>query len=453
MQLTNSKPKEANHSKPKAANVRLALAAATTSLLSLSAQAEQPWKADTALSVYSEADSRVQAVEPIVALSKDLGEGQLLSLKLTLDSLTGASPNGALASNQVQTFTGPSGRESYQAKAGETPLDTSFHDTRSAISASWTQPLGERNQITLGGNFSKEYDFTSAGLNAAIARDFNQKNTTLSLGLNLESDQVDAVGGVPRAFSALDTSITGGREGEGDEASGGGNGKSKTVSELLLGISQVMNRHWLTQINFAYGSSSGYQNDPYKILSVLADDGANLVNPETGQGNWYAYENRPDSRTRSSIYWGNKIHLREDVIDFSYRYYTDDWGIKSNTLDVRYRYQWDEHFYIEPHLRWYSQTAADFYQPYLSASQDTAQGAVTLDYASADPRLAKLSGTTFGVKVGYSLDRDTELSVRLESYQQKGDVQLPASMTQLQGIDPYPDLKAMTLLIGYSFSF
>ncbi len=451
MQLINNRGSN-TAGKSKNTNVRLALAAATTSLLSLSVQAEQPWKADTALSVYSESNGRVQAVEPIVALSKDMGDNHVLSLKLTLDSLTGASPNGALASNQVQTFTGPSGRESYQAKAGETPLDTSFHDTRSALSASWSQPLGERNQITLGGNFSKEFDFTSVGINAAIARDFNQKNTSLSFGINLESDQVDAVGGIPSAFSALDSSIRSG--GEQGESEGAGQGsKSKNVSEILFGFSQVMNRHWLSQLNFSYGSSSGYHNDPYKVLSVLADDGANLINPATGQGNWYAYENRPDTRTRSSIYWGNKIHLREDVIDFSYRYYTDDWGIKSNTLDLRYRYQWDEHLYIEPHIRWYSQTAADFYQPYLSASQDTAQGAVTLDYASADPRLAKLSATTFGVKLGYSFDHDRELSLRLESYQQKGDVKLPVSMTQLQGIDPYPDLKAMTVLVGYSFSF
>ena len=64
---------------------------------------------------------------------------------------------------------------------GEVPLDDSFKDTRAALNLSWEQPWGDRNKISVGGNISKEYDFTSLGLNAAIARDFNNKNTTLSL--------------------------------------------------------------------------------------------------------------------------------------------------------------------------------------------------------------------------------------------------------------------------------
>jgi len=428
-------------------SVRLALAAASSSLLAGAAHAEEktPWLVDSALAVYSESDSRVTAVEPIVSLRKDMGGERTLGLKLTLDSLTGASPNGAIAANEVQTFTGPSGNGSYDAGKGKTPLDTEFKDTRTAIAISWEQPWGERNRVSFGGNISKEYDFTSAALSTAIARDFNNKNTTLSLGINLETDTIDAVGGIPDPLTSL-------KVGQNPEHKSGGT-ENKTVNDFLLGVTQVMNRHWLTQLNLSVGSSSGYHSDPYKILSVLNTDGSLATNPEDANSKWYLYDSRPDSRSRQSLYWGNKIHLTEDVIDISYRYYTDDWGIKSHTLDFRYRYEFGGNMYLEPHVRWYSQTAADFYHLYLNKEVDTSSADSAIAYASSDTRLGEFTGTTFGLKYGIELGRNNEFNIRVEQYTQTYKASAPATMTALKGLDLAPDLTAMTVLVGYSFEF
>ena len=428
-------------------SVRLALAAASSSLLAGAAHAEEktPWLVDSALAVYSESDSRVTAVEPIVSLRKDMGGERTLGLKLTLDSLTGASPNGAIAANEVQTFTGPSGNGSYDAGKGKTPLDTEFKDTRTAIAISWEQPWGERNRVSFGGNISKEYDFTSAALSTAIARDFNNKNTTLSLGINLETDTIDAVGGIPDPLTSL-------KVGQNPEHKSGGT-ENKTVNDFLLGVTQVMNRHWLTQLNLSVGSSSGYHSDPYKILSVLNTDGSLATNPEDANSKWYLYDSRPDSRSRQSLYWGNKIHLTEDVIDISYRYYTDDWGIKSHTLDFRYRYEFGGNMYLEPHVRWYSQTAADFYHLYLNKDVDTSSADSAIAYASSDTRLGEFTGTTFGLKYGIELGRNNEFNIRVEQYTQTYKASAPATMTALKGLDLAPDLTAMTVLVGYSFEF
>ncbi len=423
-------------------SVRLALAAASSSLLAGAAHAEEktPWLVDSALAVYSESDSRVTAVEPIVALRKDMGGDRMLGLKLTLDSLTGASPNGAIAANEAQTFTGPSGNGSYTAPKGEMPLDTEFKDTRAAVAISWEQPWGERNRVSFGGNISKEYDFTSAALSAAIARDFNNKNTTLSFGVSVEADSINAVGGIPDPLTSLEVGPNPDHKNDSSE--------NKNVSDLLLGVTQVMNRHWLTQLNLSIGTSSGYHSDPYKILSVLNTDGSLATHPEDAASKWYLYDSRPDSRSRQSLYWGNKIHLTEDVIDVSYRYYTDDWGIDSHTLDFRYRYEFAGNMYLEPHVRWYSQTGADFYHLYLNKG-----AASTLDYASADSRLGEFTGTTFGLKYGIELGRNTEFNIRVEQYKQTSNAGAPASMTALKGLDLSPDLTAMTVLVGYSFEF
>ncbi len=439
-------PTKSNH-KTSAGNIALLLAAASVNLVSATSHAkESPWQVDSSLLVYSESDSRVTAIEPIVALKKDLGDERIFSMKMTLDSLTGASPNGAVASNNPQTFTGPSGENSYTADAGETPLDDSFKDTRAALNLGWEQPWGERNKISVGGNFSKEYDFTSVALNAAIARDFNNKNTTLSFGVGYEADQINPVGGTPVELTAM----VYGEENE--DLKQTRSDESKNVLDVLLGVTQVMNRHWVTQLNYSYGSSSGYHTDPYKILSVLDDQG-NIVNhPSADIDNWYAYESRPDSRTRHSLYWANKIHLTEDVIDFSYRYYTDDWGIDSHTLDLRYRYQFAGNMYFEPHVRWYQQTAADFYNLYLLQSQQVTGSSINLDYASADPRLAELSGITFGLKYGIEFSRTSEFNIRVEQYTQSYEVNR-SDLPELAGLDLAPDMEAMTISVGYSFEF
>lgn len=428
----------------KPTSVRLALAAASSSLLAGAVVAEEqtPWLVDSALAVYSESDSRVTAVEPIVSLRKDMGGERILGVKLTLDSLTGASPNGALAATSAQTFTGPSGNGNYTSAAGETPLDTEFKDTRAAIGINWEQPWGAGNRISFGGNISKEYDFTSAGFNAAIAHDLNDKNTTLSLGVNLEADVINAVGGIPDPLTSLAVGQNPEHKHDGSE--------NKQVSDLLMGVSQVMNRHWLTQLNLSLGTSSGYHSDPYKILSVLSADGSLATNPSASDSKWYLYDSRPDSRLRQSLYWGNKIHLREDVIDFSYRYYSDDWGIKSHTLDVRYRYEFGGNMYLEPRVRWYSQTAADFYHLYLNES---VAAAGELEYASSDSRLGEFSGATFGLKYGIELGRNTEFNLRVEQYTQTSNAGAPATMTALKGLDLSPDLTSMTVLVGYSFEF
>ena len=127
-----------------------ALALLGLSQASAAADAVPGWSFDTSTLVYSEADGRVQAAEPRVRATRTWDSGRSASLGLTLDTLTGASPNGATPSSAPQTFTTPSGNGSYTIAAGETPLDDTFRDTRIALDASFSTPLGTRNTRDAG---------------------------------------------------------------------------------------------------------------------------------------------------------------------------------------------------------------------------------------------------------------------------------------------------------------
>ena len=107
----------------------------------IAADAEAKWDIDSALLYYGESDGRVKDVSLSAHATRDFGDERKLGLDLTVDSLTGASPSGAIATDGAQTFTSPSGRKTYTTPAGEIPLDDTFLDTRFALNGSWSQPL------------------------------------------------------------------------------------------------------------------------------------------------------------------------------------------------------------------------------------------------------------------------------------------------------------------------
>jgi hypothetical protein len=420
--------------------LHLGLMAASCTLLSQTARAQaseelrEPLQLDSALLYYKENAGRVQVVEPVVGLKQDFGDTRVLDGTVTIDTLSGATPNGAIPSRTAQTFAGPSSSSLtpkpgsktrlYTAAPGALPEDPYFTELRVAGDGSWSQPVGLDNSVSAGGHASVEHDFDSIGAHGSFSHTLNDKNTSLSAQLSEEYDRIDARGGnpVPGSDYAL-------YQHEGT--------RSKTVNGALLGVTQVIARNWLMNLNYSYDYSQGYLTDPYRILSVL-----DVLGNVTG----YRFESRPHSRGRQSLYWINKVALGSSVLDVSYRRDKDSWGIGSDTVEAHWRVDLTPRMYLEPHVRWYHQSAADFYALYLSAL------AAVPTYMSADPRLAALVGTTYGIKFGVTAGRAGELSLRLEQYEQKPHAQASA-LPELQGLDLNPTLKATIMQLGWHVEF
>lgn len=426
-------------------NITVALAAASAALLTGQTQAATPssslvdgWQFNAAVLAYAETE-RVKAGEAILQGRGDFGDDRYLNLNLVVDTLTGASATGAVPQNTVQTFSRPSGEGNYSIKAGDTPLDNTFHDTRVQFDASWEQPLAPDWKGSVGGHFSKEYDYLSLGINGGVSRDFNNKNTTLSLGTSFSSDRINPEGGIPNPLGAVPFRENGQSDSSWDDehqASRKDSSDTKTTAELLLGVTQVLNKNWLTQFNYSYAKVNGYQTDPFKMLSLVDAGGIT-----TG----LVYENRPDSRTKQSLYWQNKVAVAGTYLDVSYRYLWDDWGLKSNTVDTRWRLPLTGDWFIEPHVRFYQQGATDFYTPFLTQNNPLPQ------YASADYRIGEMDAYTVGAKIGTVLDGNHEASVRVEFYQQNPKnpgVELPGV---LKNLDVFADVKAIMVQVNYSF--
>jgi hypothetical protein len=435
------------------ASIRGTVAALTATLFGAKgAEAAGPLRTDASILLYSETD-RVTTGEAALSLRKPLTANYTLGLRFTYDALTGASPNGATPANKLQTFTGPSGETVTRVQPGQFPLDPTFRDNRFAASADISRLLGRLTTVSLGSHLSFESDYSSVGFNAGFTRDFFQKNTTVGMSGSYSHDIASPSGGVPLGLSVVPPpDTTGGgeddddeREGEGDD-DGRGTGighAGKDVVDFVIGATQVLNRATVLRMNYSFDHASGYQNDPYKVISAVQPH----AGTEPGEPVEYLYESRPDTRTKHALFGEALRSLGRHTLDLSYRYFWDTWGITSTTAEASFAWRFARGSSIEPHLRWYRQSRADFYHPFLIHG-DTAPA-----YASADSRLADFDAYTIGLKYTLPAYHDSRISLSGEYYFQRGDQSPPEAFGSLRGFDLFPEMNAFMLRVGLVHGF
>ncbi len=409
-------------------NLRSRAIAAVAALLGTgsSSAAADRWTWDASYTHYSESE-RITVSEPQIGLRRDLDGERTLSVLATVDTISGATPLGTLpatANTVTNTLTSPSGR-AINPDIGRVPT-SDMSDTRLSLSTTYERPVGAASRHRMVGTVSKERDFLSLGTSFTVNRDFNQKNTTLSFGLSPEFDIVSPKGGLPLSYAR-------------EKTAGEFNGSRdmKYIVGGLLGITQVINKRTLMQWNYSPTYENGYLNDPYKLISLT----------NTGGDPLYAvHEQRPGSRLQHSFYWLTRYAMRErDVFGLGLRYLADNWGVRSQTIDFTYRWQSTDKRFWEPHVRYYHQTAADFFRAGIVDTQGLP------DYASADYRLNDIDGVTFGLRFGYTLQNGSSLIFRAEYYTQTGE-QRPRSVVGAQrAFNLFPTLHASILQIQYTF--
>lgn len=414
---------------------------------------------DAAMLVYAEQGGRVTAIEPTASLAIHGADGRQLTLNAVADAVSGATPNGAVPATVSQNFVTPLrpvgssvtvtsasggstviqlpptpgqvataalGRQ-YTVPANSLPEDRGFHDHRGALDVGWAQPLGHITEVGIGAGYSREQDYQAITGNTHISQNFNSNNTTASLSLNFEDDSSFPFGGVPTPLTDM--------SGQWKSPSS----RDKTQLGFVLGLTQVLSRRWLTQLNYSFDQENGYQNDPYRVISV--------VDASTGNPVRTLYENRPSRRQTNSIFFDNKLDYAPFVTDLGVRYYSDNWGIRSFTVDMSERIGLGKWLFLEPSVRWYQQTAANFFDYYLVS------GPALPAYASSDSRLGAFHSMTYGTKLGLDVSPRSEFYVKAEYYGQYGNGHPADAVGQLKQQNLFAGIKAAVVFMGYTYDF
>lgn len=281
--------------------------------------------------------------------------------------------------------------------------------------------------VNVGGGLSNENDYKSSYGNINGRFDFNQKLTSLKWG---------------GAYTNSDTSAILDHDTLGYVTPQGYPGQLVFQDRLRIlkgnrqdwaaniGLTQVLGKSSLIDTNIGYTHSSGFMENPYKATTVI------FIDPEKNSSNSAdilrgdvkaVLEQRPNIRNQLAISNRFVQHISpfDAALHLNYKFSFDDWGINSHTFEGDWIQPLFDGWTLTPRIRYYSQSAADFYQPYLISNQAflTTQPTTQLfdpnklpqDFAS-DHRLASFGSLSGGVTLNKRLVRGVELEAGFEYY-------------------------------------
>ncbi|MBK8814207.1 MAG: DUF3570 domain-containing protein [Methylococcaceae bacterium] len=322
------------------------------------------------------------------------------------------------------------------------------------LSYAWSDEVA----FDLGGGISVENDYESRFGSLGGRIDFNQKQTTVNWGVSYtnsdtnaqldpdalgfyHSDQYDnsfietnpidnsrkisvkppvtASGEVEvsydELFSATAKTLRGNRQDWG----------------VQLGLSQVLNRNALVSLDFGYTRSTGYLANPYKMVYLFAQipesltpDG--LFSTNSVEGGAFL-ETRPDERNLFNWHVGYDqfVEPLDAALHFDYSFAHDDWGINAHTFEADWVQPLGWGWTITPRIRYYSQSAADFYTTGLFVLTSSADESFPQQrYYSSDQRLSGFGTLSGGVTVEKQFAKGVSLQTGFEYYTHQGSLKL-----------------------------
>ncbi len=303
---------------------------------------------------YAEAGGRVGVQTQGVAATQDLGDATQLVLTAVTDAIAGATPTGLPA---------PAG-------SSQVPL-AHLGDHRKAWEADLSRQFGRIN-LAAGFAESREHDYVSSGWSLNSLSDFNQKNTELLAGIAGHDDSVET-------FYDPEHRYVG-----------------RHALNAIIGVNQLLGARTTVTLNFTWGRETGYLSDQYKLVEKDVE-----VVPGSSFPLVFA-ENRPSEHNMGIVYASiNRAYpVAGGALEGSCRFFRDTYGISANTAELRWIEKLGRQVTLGPDVRFYEQSAADFYYYDLDSAGvvPTAVPNAAGPAYSSDYRLSSLSTATCGVK-------------------------------------------------------
>ncbi|WP_348674736.1 DUF3570 domain-containing protein [uncultured Abyssibacter sp.] len=279
-------------------------------------------------------------------LSRPLGDELELETDVMIETMSGASPwfiTPGADGRPVQVMSG--------ATIQEDRYDLMTRLTRHEETGAKALLLGistENDYLALTGGLEGEWEF-------------DERQRTLSAAIGYSYDQLDPTDGGSTRFP--DRIISADRD--------------RVTSSV--GFSQIFSARTVAQVGASLAYETGYLSDPYKQVFVDGD-----LLPDA----------RPDRRVRLSVSGRLRHYLKRlaAAVHLDARFYSDDWGVYSDTVEAAWLQNIGGQWRAEARLRWYEQSGADFYSPYFNAERGDA-------HYSSDYRLSPYGAVSVRVAV------------------------------------------------------
>lgn len=308
-------------------------------------------------------------------------------------------------------------------------LTSASPETRKEVdlrySHDWNQSSGN-----LGAGISSEPDYESMFVNSGFKHDFNQKLTSLSAGMGYTASEVNAVK-MQSAQGYIDYGPY--------AKSGTSIHQNRQDWTGNIGLSQILDKFSFISTDFNITHSSGFLSNPYKAATFIFKD----PNQDHGLYPQEVYraeltsilEKRPYERNQFSwnIKYARYFDALNGAVHFGYGLSDDTWGILAHTFNLSWNQSLPNAWVLTPSVRYYSQDAADFYQPIfyvdsLKPKNPKGQGVDInkLPYAnfSSDHRLSGFGSLSGGISLSKQFAKGVTFKAGFEYYTHQGSMKL-----------------------------
>ena len=216
----------------------------------------------------------------------------------------------------------------------------SHADTRLYPSLNWNVENEKKGTtLALGLSSSSEFDYQSFGGNIAFSAKTKDRSGEFTAKFQTYLDQVSLILPVE-----LRTAV-GGRDHDNYATS------ARNTFAGSLSYSQIINERFQLMFLADVVQQNGYLSLPFH--RVYFKDGT------------VHQENLPNSRFKIPLGFRANYFIGDNfIVKTYYRYYTDNWGLKSNTAEVEVPIKINSFFSLSPFYRYYTQTAAKYFAPY-----------------------------------------------------------------------------------------
>ncbi len=383
---------------------------------------------------YNEDGNRMHIRTHSAYFEKELNSRITARGNFVYDSISGASPTGGAPAYGTD-----------KVPVNEFPI----HDIRRAESLEFAVRYGGIHMTTPQIAYSKEGDYESVGIALNHAIEFNQKNTTVLLGLARNFDEVSGLYQTKPA--------------------------DKNTLDGIIGLTQLLSPQTYLTANVTFGYADGYLNDPYKGVNFFFPYPG--TNPEDWPTEANLAEKRPSHRSKQVLFLGvtHFVTPLKAGVDANYRFYHDSYDIFAHTVKLQWNQKLGKKVTVSPMVRWYRQSAASFYHPRFIGEADYPDGTTAayqdgsfVDYEggpaypedptgytfidipphpssySADYRLSEFEAYSAGIGIHWRLQDHVSLDAAYKRYEMHG-------VGHITPKDAYPKAHVLTAGLGIWF--
>jgi len=242
---------------------------------------------------------------------------------------------------------------------------SSIHDERKQKSLTLNY-IRDKTEYTASYTNSTENDYISNTTHFSLSQDMFGDLTTVTLGFTTSRNKVG-------------------------ERSGGltnwlGHAYSKSYE---AGLTQILTKDLIAGVTFEVITDQGFLANPYRSIRYLDPS-----NPAKGYS--LGSQVYPGTHTSNAVEARAKYYLPyRAAISASYRFYSDTWGIRGNTVELGYIQPVANRWIFEGRVRYYKQGHATFYS-------DLFPFAGSQNFMGRDQNLASSQNTTIGAKATYA---------------------------------------------------